>query len=144
MPSVFTRIIDGELPGTFLVRDEACVAFLSINPISPGHALVVPREEIDQWLDVPGATRDRLFRVAHAIGTAQREVFRCARAGLAIAGFEVPHTHLHVIPMHSMEEMRFERAAPAQPQAELERHARPQRAALRRAGFAGVVDDPTT
>lgn len=141
MASVFTRIVAGDLPGTFLVRDETCVAILSINPISPGHALVIPRDEVDQWLDLPQATRDHLFRVAHAVGLAQREVFGCARAGLAIAGFEVPHTHLHVIPMHSMEEMRFERAAPAQPQSELERHARPQRAALRRAGLAGVVAD---
>jgi diadenosine tetraphosphate (Ap4A) HIT family hydrolase len=139
---VFTRIMRGDLPATHLVRDETCVAILSINPISPGHALVIPRAEVDQWLDLPEATRDHLFRVAHAVGLAQREVFGCARAGLAIAGFEVPHTHLHVIPMFSMDEMRFERAAPARTQAQLETAARPQRAVLRRTGLPGVVDDP--
>jgi diadenosine tetraphosphate (Ap4A) HIT family hydrolase len=97
---------------------------------------------VDQWLDLPEATRDHLFRVAHAVGLAQREVFGCARVGLAIAGFEVPHTHLHVIPMFSMDEMRFERAAPARTQVQLETAARPQRAVLRRTGLPGVVDDP--
>ena len=112
MATVFTRIIEGELPGTFVWRDEACVAFLSVNPLAPGHTLVVPIAEIDHWLDVPADLQAHLFDVSRRIGEAQMRAFRPDRIGLVIAGFEVPHCHIHVCPVNSMADMNFARALP--------------------------------
>ena len=110
MSTLFTRIIDGELPGRFVWRDECCVAFLSINPLQPGHTLVVPIAEVDQWTDLPAGQAEHLVRVAQVIGRAQVEVFRPARVGLVIAGYEVPHCHVHVIPTWSMADLDFANA----------------------------------
>jgi len=107
MSTVFTKIIDGTIPGTFVHRDEICVVFLSINPITTGHALVVPIAEVDHWMDLDARTRAHLFEVAHRIGEAQMQAFECDRIGLIIAGYEVPHTHLHVIPTSSMADLSF-------------------------------------
>ena len=114
MATVFTRIIEGELPGTFVWRDERCVAFLSINPLSPGHTLVVPIAEIDHWLDVPADLQAHLFGVARQIGEAQMRALKPKpeRIGLVIAGFEVPHCHIHVCPANSMADMNFARPLP--------------------------------
>jgi len=111
MSSVFTRIIEGELPARFVWRDATCVAFLSINPLQPGHTLVVPRVEVDQWIDLDEPTAARVMAVARHIGQAQREVFRPARVGLIVAGYEVPHCHVHVVPTISMADFDFTRAA---------------------------------
>ena len=112
MATVFTRIIEGELPGTFVWRDEVCAAFLSINPLAPGHTLVVPIAEIDHWLDVPADLQAHLFDVSSRIGEAQMRAFGPDRIGLVIAGFEVPHCHIHVCPVNSMADMNFARALP--------------------------------
>lgn len=111
MATVFSRIISGELPGTFIYKDEICVVFMSINPISRGHALVVPRTEVDQWTDLPDEISQHCFAVAKRIGQAQKIALRCTRSALIIAGFEVPHCHLHVIPANSIEDVSFENAA---------------------------------
>src|SRR6187200_240715 len=105
MPTIFTRIIDGELPGTFVWRDERAVAFMSINPLAHGHVLVVPTAEVDHWIDLDPVLAGHLFDVAWVIGTAQAAAFRCARVGLIVAGYEVPHTH--VIPTSSMSQLNF-------------------------------------
>lgn len=110
MPSVFTRIIDGELPGRFVHTDDRCVAFLSIAPLQPGHTLVVPREEIDHWIDLPDDLAAHLMVVARRVGRAQQQVFAPARVGMMIAGMEVPHTHLHVLPIGAEADMHFENA----------------------------------
>ena len=102
MPSVFTMIINGDLPGEFVWRDDRCVAFLSINPITPGHTLVVPREDVDHWIDLDEDLAAHLMAVAHRIGVVQQDVFAPERIGLIVAGFEVPHTHLHVLPISGM------------------------------------------
>jgi histidine triad (HIT) family protein len=99
MATIFTRIIEGDLPGRFVWRDERCVAFLSINPIQHGHTLVVPVEEVDQWLDLDPDLNAHLVRVGHRIGQAQQAAFSPVRIGLMIAGLEVPHVHVHVIPI---------------------------------------------
>ena len=99
MPTLFTRIIDGEIPGRFVWRDSQCVVFLTIAPMRPGHALVVPRAEIDHWLDLDDVLAAHLTKVAQTVGRAQMTAFSPARVGLIIAGLEVPHTHLHVIPI---------------------------------------------
>jgi len=111
MASIFTRIIEGDLPGHFLWRDDECVAFLSINPHQPGHVLVVPVAEVDHWVDLPPATAAHLMRVAHYIGAAQLAEFTPPRIGLMIAGFEVPHTHVHVLPMFGIRDLDFANAA---------------------------------
>lgn len=113
MASVFTKIIDGELPGHFVWRDDRCVGFLSIAPITEGHTLVVPVEEVDHWLDVEPDLAGHLVQVAQRIGRAQQEVFAPARVGLMIAGMEVPHTHLHVLPIGSEADLDFARARQA-------------------------------
>ena len=112
MATVFTKIISGELPGTFVWRDEHCVGFLSINPLSVGHTLVVPIAEIDHWLDVPADLQAHLFEVSRRIGEAQMRALRPERIGLMIAGFEVPHCHIHVCPVNSMSDMNFARPLP--------------------------------
>jgi histidine triad (HIT) family protein len=111
--SIFTRIIDGELPGRFVWQDDTCVAFLSIAPLRPGHTLVVPRQEVDHWLDVEPDVVAHLMRVAHTIGRAQQAAFRPRRVGLIIAGMEVPHTHIHVVPIDREADLDFANARPA-------------------------------
>ena len=111
MASVFTRIIAGELPGTFVYTDDVCVAFMTINPISRGHLLVVPRTEIDQWTDLPDEVSQHCFGVAKRIANAQKSVLHCDRVALIIAGFEVPHCHLHVIPATTIADVSFDNAA---------------------------------
>ncbi len=123
MATIFTRIIDGELPGAFVHRDDVCVAFLSINPLAPGHTLVVPRAEVEHWIDLPDDTVAHLFAVSHRIGRAQQRAFPCDKVGLIIAGYEVPHTHVHVIPTTSMSQLSFANAAAHVERAELEANA---------------------
>ena len=112
MPTVFTRIIEGELPGRFVHRDERCAAFLSIAPTRPGHTLVVPIEEVDHWIDLDPELAAHLMQVAQRVGRAQLAAFGVPRVGLLIAGLEVPHTHLHVIPMDSEADLHLDRADP--------------------------------
>ncbi len=130
MPTLFTRIIEGELPGRFVWRDDLCVAFLSIAPIRTGHTLVVPIAEVDHWLDLEPATAAHLMTVAQRIGQAQMSAFSPARIGLILAGLEVPHCHLHVIPIDSEADLRFDRADPDTPADALDRAADALRAAL--------------
>ena len=130
MASVFTMIIEGDLPGTFVCQDDRCVVFMSINPIERGHALVVPKDEIDQWIDVPSDLREHLFGVAHKVAQAQKSAFNCARVGMVIAGFEVPHTHIHLIPANTMSDMDFSRAAASVELADLEAAAESKKLAL--------------
>ena len=138
MATVFSRIIAGELPGTFVWRDDRCVAFLSINPTADGHTLVVPIEEVDHWIDCDEELADHLFRVAQIIGRAQQQAFACERVGLIIAGFEVPHTHLHLIPSTDMGDLSFANARASISGEELAAAADRIRAALRAMGRAEV------
>ena len=110
MASVFTKIISGELPGRFVHRDDRCAAFLSIAPLQPGHTLVVPIEEIDHWIDAPPDLNAHLMTVAQRIATAQQEVFAPAKVGLMIAGLEVPHLHIHVVPIRGVHDLDFSNA----------------------------------
>jgi histidine triad (HIT) family protein len=121
VPTIFTRIIEGEIPGRFLWKDDLCVSFLDVRPLAPGHALVIPRSEIDEWTDLPVATATHLMTVAHTIGRAQKAILSPSRIGLMIAGFEVPHVHVHVVPMNSMAALDFAQANPAPDHDELDR-----------------------
>jgi diadenosine tetraphosphate (Ap4A) HIT family hydrolase len=115
VPTLFTRIIDGEIPGEFVWRDDQCVAFLSINPLSPGHTLVLPRSEIDHWLDCPAGLRDHLMGVAQTVGQAIQRAFAPERVGLIIAGFEVAHLHIHVFAAHGLADFDFGHAGQTTP-----------------------------
>lgn len=139
MPTIFTRIIQGEIPGTFVWRDDRSVAFMSINPLRSGHTLVVPNEEIDHWLDCPPDLRDHLFDVAQRIGRAQQAAFRPAKVGLMIAGLEVPHLHLHVVPIDGVHDLDFSNAAAHVDPERLEAAAEAIREQLHSAGEPGVA-----
>jgi diadenosine tetraphosphate (Ap4A) HIT family hydrolase len=138
MTTVFTKIIQGEYPGTFVWRDEHCVGFLSINPMAPGHVLVVPITEVDHWIDAEPDLAAHLFSVAHTIGRAQQAAFDCDRIGVIVAGYEVPHTHIHVIPTSSMAQLSFANAAASVDRGDLDAWAEAIRTELRSAGAAGV------
>ncbi|WP_165243065.1 HIT family protein [Corynebacterium lizhenjunii] len=109
MSSVFTKIINGELPGRFVYRDEEVVAFLSIEPLRYGHTLVVPVAEVDKWTDLDAQTWAHLNEVAMKVGNAVKNAWDSQRSGYIIAGFDVPHTHIHVFPTDKMEEYDFKR-----------------------------------
>jgi len=100
LATVFTRIIEGEVPARFVWRDDSCVAFLNITPLAPGHTLVVPKEETGHWIDLGPGLAAHLMSVSQAIGKAVQESFEPERVGLAIAGLEIPHAHVHVWPIH--------------------------------------------
>ncbi len=138
--TLFTKIIDGDIPGRFVWRDEEVVAFLTISPIAPGHTLVVPRAEVDHWLDLDPRLAERCMAVAQVIGQAQMAAFSPTRIGMIIAGLEVPHTHLHLIPVDTEADLSFSKADPSPDPASLDDAAERIRAALRQAGRPEVAD----
>ncbi len=107
MATVFTRVINEELPGRFVYEDDDVVAFLTIEPMTQGHTLVVPRAEIDQWQNLDGETFGNVMAVAQLIGKAVCRAFGTERAGVIIAGLEVPHLHVHVFPTRSLSDFGF-------------------------------------
>lgn len=130
MTTIFTRILRGELPGRFVYRDERCAAFLTIAPITRGHTLVVPVDEIDHWTDLDDEAAAHLMVVAKRVGEAQKRAFGANRVALMIAGLEVPHTHLHVLPIRSEADMDFAKAKGDTPGEELDAVAEALRAEL--------------
>ena len=140
MASIFSRIIAGELPGRFVWQDDRAVAFLSIAPMMPGHTLVVPREEVDHWIDLDPALAEHLFAVAQQIGRAQQAEWNPRRVGVLIVGEEVPHTHLHVVPINHPDELTFAHANPSPDPGALDDAAARIRARLRELGAAHVSD----
>ena len=140
MPSLFTKIIRGEVPGRFVWRDERAVGFLTIAPLRPGHTLVVPIEEIDHWLDVPPELMQHLTLVAQKIGQAVQRTFQPEKVGLMIAGLEVRHVHLHLVPIHSLGDLDFAKADTKATPAALDAAAESLRAALREAGHREVAE----
>jgi len=113
MASIFTMIINGDIPGHFVHRDDKCVAFLSIEPLTEGHTLVVPIVEVDHWIDLDPDLACHLMRVAQKVGKAQDAIYSPRRIGLMVVGDEVPHVHLHVTPINSARDLDFARAKPA-------------------------------
>ena len=107
MATVFTKIINGELPGRFVYEDDEIVAFLTVAPMTHGHTLVVPRAEIDQWQDIEPAAFGRVMEVSQLIGKAVCKAFGATRAGVIIAGLEVPHLHVHVFPAYHLTDFGF-------------------------------------
>lgn len=107
MASVFTKVMNGELPGRFVYRDDRCAAFLTIAPLKPGHTLVVPIEEVDHWIDLPEDLAAHLFSVSQKISKAMQEAFQPEKVGLMIAGLEVRHVHLHLVPIWQVHDLDF-------------------------------------
>lgn len=107
MASVFTLIMEGKIPGNFVWKDDLAVAILTIQPIRQGHVLVIPRQEIDHWNDLPIDLAAHLMTVSHKIANALKTAYPAKRVGMMIAGLEVPHTHLHIVPIDSMDDLNF-------------------------------------
>lgn len=138
MSTVFESIMARNIPGEFIWEDSDCVAILTIEPVSAGHTLVIPREPIPSWTDLPAALLHHIMGVAQHIGNAQIEAFHTPRSAVVVAGFEVPHTHIHVIPAHTEMDCLLSRATKAEPE-ELAAAADLLRGTLRSAGFASFV-----
>lgn len=139
MPTVFTQIIDGSIPGRHIWSDDLVVAFTTIAPITDGHTLVVPRTEVDQFTDASPELLARLTHVAQVIGGAQRRAWDAPRAALLVAGFEIPHLHLHVLPAWDESSLRFDNARNDVPAAQLDAAAERLRDELKRSGHSSVV-----
>ena len=107
MASVFTRIINGEIPCYKVAEDDRYFAFLDINPLKEGHTLVVPKKETDYIFDLDEETLSGMILFSKKVAVAIKAAIPCARIGVAILGLEVPHAHVHLVPMNSMEDVNF-------------------------------------
>ncbi len=107
MATIFTRIIKGEIPSYKIAEDERYFAFLDINPLRAGHTLVVPKQETDYIFDLDDDQLCALFLFSKKVAAAIKEAIPCNRIGVAILGLEVPHAHIHLVPMDSMEDVNF-------------------------------------
>ncbi|BCK52787.1 HIT family protein [Nocardia wallacei] len=141
MASVFSAIINGDLPGRFVWEDDEFVAFLTIAPVTQGHTLVVPRKEIDQWQDLDPDTFARINGVAQKIGRAVRAAWDAPRAGLLIAGLEVPHLHVHVFPAFDLADFNISQADPSPSPESLDEAQARIKQALRDLGYGADVPD---
>lgn len=107
MASIFTRIVNGEIPSYKVAEDDRFHAFLDISPLSEGHTLVIPKVEVDYIFDLDEETYQGLFAFARKVAIAQKSVIPCKRIGMAVLGMEVPHTHIHLVPLHSEGDLDF-------------------------------------
>lgn len=139
MSTVFSRIISGELPGRFVWSDDICVSFLTVEPLAPGHVLVVPREPIDHWIDLDEGTTRHLFGVAKKIGEGIRVAFQPERVGMMIQGFEVPHVHIHLWPADSPADFNLAQAERSPSPESLDDAAHKLRNALETLGYGACV-----
>jgi diadenosine tetraphosphate (Ap4A) HIT family hydrolase len=138
MQSVFSRIIAGELPARFVWKDRRCVAFLTTAPLRPGHVLVVPREEVDHWVDASPELLAHLMQVAQKIAKGIDAAWHPTKVGLIIAGLEVRHLHVHLTPIWALSDLDFARQDKSAKPDDLDDAAERLRAALREQGHAEV------
>ena len=141
MSTLFTRIINGEIPGRFVWKDNDVVAFLTIAPITPGHTLVVPREEVDSWTHASGELLGKVMDVAQKIGKVQEDLYDAKRVGVLMEGFEVDHLHVHVWPAYSMADFEVHNVDHNPDPAVMDATAVKLRAALRSAGHTDFVPE---
>ncbi|MDP9692642.1 UNVERIFIED_ORG: diadenosine tetraphosphate (Ap4A) HIT family hydrolase [Arthrobacter globiformis] len=141
MSTLFTKILNGEIPGRFVWREPDVSAFLTMGPLADGHTLVVPTEEVDRWTDASPETLAKVMEVARRIGAVQVDTFGAARAGLIVAGYEINHMHVHVWPSNSMAEYNFATAEHNPDPARLDANAEKLRAGLRDAGYGEFVPE---
>ena len=144
MTTIFSRIIDGELPGRFVWRDERVVAFLPIATLAPGPTLVVPIEPVDHWLDLPDDLNAEVWRVAKAVGAALQEAFQPSRVGVLVVGEEVPHAHVHLVPFTELAQMSFANVDTSPDPAALDAQAELIRTTLRAQGHGEHVVDASS
>lgn len=123
MATIFTKIINGEIPCYKIAEDEKHFAFLDINPNSKGHTLVVPRKEVDRIFDLSEQDYMDLMRFSRTVALAMESVIPCERVGVSVIGLEVPHCHVHLIPLHSMDSATFKQKVKMSPE-EFEQTAR--------------------
>jgi len=109
MPSIFTKIINREIPGHIVAESEDYIAFLDINPLTRGHCLVVPKKEVDYIFDLDDALLSGLHLFSKKVARGLEEAVPCKRIGIAVVGLEIPHTHLHLIPINSIDDINFSR-----------------------------------
>lgn len=140
MPTIFTKIINGEIPGRFVYKDDRVVAFLTIAPLKPGHTLVVPRQEVEHWIDLDPATAQHLITVAQKVGRAIHAGFPCRKVAITVLGLEVPHVHFHLVPIDAEVEMHMERQDQKAKPADLDRAAATIRAELKKQGVREVAE----
>lgn len=107
MPSIFSQILAGDLPGHFVWKDAQAFALMTIRPVRPGHVLVMPRQEIDHWDDLPAPLLAHLMQLSQRIAAAIKQAFPCARVAVAICGLEIPHAHIHLFPIDAIEDFNF-------------------------------------
>ena len=141
MASVFSMIINGDIPGRFVWKDGEAVAFLTIEPVTPGHVLVVPRNEVDHWEQIDSTLFAHLSGVAQKVGQAVKNAFDAPRIGLLIAGLEVPHVHIHVFQGLSLETFDLANANKNASPEDLDAAAEKIRASLRSLGYGEYVAD---
>ena len=134
MPSIFTRIMNGELPGRFVYQDDQAIAILTISPIRPGHTLVIPRAEITHWIDLPADLAQHLMLVAQKVGKAIQRAFNPTKVGVAVVGIEVPHVHIHLVPIDTVADLDFSRQDRNPKPADLDAAAEKIRKALKEVG----------
>lgn len=115
MPSIFTRIVAGEIPCHRLAEDDRFLSFLDIRPVAPGHALVIPKKEIDYLFDLDDELLRDILPFARRVARALKAVVPCERVGVMVAGLEVPHAHVHLVPFTSIGQLSFASARPADP-----------------------------
>lgn len=113
MPSIFSRIVAGEIPAHKLREDDRFLAFLDVRPIRAGHTLVIPKQEIDELFDLPDDLLGGLFVFARPVAAAIKAESGAARVGVAVVGVEVPHAHVHLVPLDDAHDIDFRRAQPA-------------------------------
>ena len=107
MSSIFTKIVNGEIPAYKIAEDEDFLAFLDVNPNAKGHTLCIPKQEIDKIFDMDDELYLGLMKFSRKIAIALEKTVPCKRVGIAVVGLEVPHAHVHLIPLNEMDEMRF-------------------------------------
>ncbi|WP_311212681.1 MULTISPECIES: HIT family protein [unclassified Arthrobacter] len=139
MSTLFTKIINGEIPGRFVWKDEDVVAFLTIAPLTQGHTLVVPRAEIDSWTHASPELLAKVMDVAQSIGKVQEDLFDARRVGVLMEGFEVDHLHVHVWPAYSTADFEIHNVDHNPDPAVMDATAVKLRAALRSAGHGDAV-----
>lgn len=107
MASIFTKIVNGEIPAYKVAEDDKFLAFLDINPLAEGHTLVIPKQEIDYIFDIPDATLSEMIVFAKRVAKAIEKTIPCKRIGVAVVGLEVPHAHIHLIPINNVSDVNF-------------------------------------
>ena len=109
MSSIFSKIVSGDIPAFKVAEDEKHLAFLDAFPLAYGHVLVIPKKEIDYIFDITSIEYLELFRFARQVGKAMDKVIVCNRIGISVVGLEVPHAHIHLVPLNNVSDINFER-----------------------------------